>query len=172
GVLGDITAGAGADDLKHEGVAVLKGMHQHFDLGRLAMQQFGGFEAVHAGHVRIHEDDIGMKFLGFGHGFAAVGGLTDDFHVGIAGKKGAQPSPDYRMIISQQQSDFNGGFCFRHKSELVFRIRDSATSDADSIDRTPWSSNEGEYGLYVGKTTETMLHGAQSSCSPQSQSRA
>lgn len=75
----DGTGGEGGEDLV---VVVEGGEHEYLRSGCGLADEAGGFDAVHAGHAQVHEDDVGTEFLREGDGFASVGGLADEHEIG------------------------------------------------------------------------------------------
>ena len=92
---------------------------EDFDVGKFTTQEFGGLQAVHEGHVDVHEDDIGQELLGFPNGFNAIGGFADDFDAFLLGKAQTNSSADNWMIINQQEFDMCSHFFGRASAHLV-----------------------------------------------------
>src|SRR6266446_223268 len=96
-----IATRAGLDDAQDIiGVAVHR-EDEDFYVGKFTMQEFGDRQAVHEGHVDVHEDDIGQDLLGFANGFEAIGGFADDDEAFLPGEAGTDSAPDKRMVIHQ-----------------------------------------------------------------------
>ena len=96
-----ITTCAGLDDAQDIiGIAVHR-EDEDFYVGKLTMQEFGDRQAVHEGHVDVHEDDVGQKILGFANGFKAIGRFADDGEAFLPGEAETDSAPDNRMVIHQ-----------------------------------------------------------------------
>ena len=63
-----------------------------------------GLDAVQLRHGDVHDDHVGMQFLGQLHGFAAVAGLAHDLHVGLRGEDHAEALAHQRVIVGEQNS--------------------------------------------------------------------
>ncbi len=75
----DVTPRSGAHG-GEEGVVVFEhSQHDDAGVGVVGQDAAGGFDAVHVGHLDVHEDDFGGKGLCLGNGFSAGSGLTYDF---------------------------------------------------------------------------------------------
>ena len=69
-----------------------------------------GFDTVQLGHGHVHHYDIGTQLLGKFHGFASIGRLADNLHVGLRAQDHFEALPDHGMVVSQQDaSAFHGG---------------------------------------------------------------
>ena len=68
----------GADGGEDRIVVVMHGHHEHVDSLRFVKDASGRVDAVEAGHVDVHHDDVGLVFGGQAYRFLTVGGLADD----------------------------------------------------------------------------------------------
>ncbi len=84
-------------------------MHRHHDdlgCGHLLGNGFTGGDAVNAGHVDVHQDDVGLKLLGHLDALFAADGRPDDLDVVFEVEKLAQIFPRLRYVIHDQDPDF------------------------------------------------------------------
>lgn len=72
GVLEEVTAGTGAEDLTDVNAVLVHGQGEDADFWAGFEDAAGGFDAVEFGHGDVHDDDIGKKGLGEFEGFATV----------------------------------------------------------------------------------------------------
>ena len=101
-VLVDVTGGAraqGGDDRALLGEA---GDDQHpggvVQFAELAER----LDAVHAGHLDVHQDDVGPQLLGAGDALGAVRRLADDLDVVLDLQEGAQSAADHLVVVDEQ----------------------------------------------------------------------
>jgi hypothetical protein len=88
--LGDVADGAGLDGLVDElGLVAVDGEYDDLDLGQFLLDEGGGLEPVAAGHLDVHEDDVGAELAGLLEGFEAIGGVAEDGDVGADLEEGA-----------------------------------------------------------------------------------
>ena len=77
--------------------------------GLAATQAARGLDAVQLGHGDVHHHDVGLQLLGQFDGFAAVGGLADDLHIGLRAEDHLEALADHGVVVSQQDADsFHG----------------------------------------------------------------
>ena len=64
-----------------------------------------GLQPVELGHPDVHEHDARLQAGGLLDGLAAVGGLTDDVDVGLAGQEHAEADADHGLVVGHQDPD-------------------------------------------------------------------
>ena len=69
-----------------------------------AEQPAGGFDPVEAGHAHVHQHDVGFQFGGELDGLIAVGGFADDLEVVVDLQDHAEPGPDERLVVGDEDS--------------------------------------------------------------------
>ncbi len=77
-----------------------------------------GLDAVELRHGHVHHHHVGLQALGEFDGVPAIGGFSDDLHVGLRGQDGSKSLADDRVIIRQQDADL-----FRHCSPRLASAR-------------------------------------------------
>src|SRR5438445_671799 len=96
-----IAARPGLDDAQDIfGVAVHR-EDEDFDVWKFTAQVFGDRQAVHEGHINVHEDDVRQKLLRFANGFEAISGFADDGEAFLPGETGTDSAPDNGMVVNQ-----------------------------------------------------------------------
>jgi hypothetical protein len=63
------------------------------------------FDAIHPGHVDIHDEHIREQTLGEFHRFRAGATLTDLFKPGGGREDGLQPGTDDRVIVDDNDAE-------------------------------------------------------------------
>src|SRR5262249_48400864 len=106
-VLQEESTCAGAQCFEHVLVVVEGRQHQHSlgGLGHPTHDRFRGLDAVAAGHLDIHEDYVRPEVPCESDALVAVSGLTDDLNVRLGVEDHAQPGPDKRLVIYDEQPD-------------------------------------------------------------------
>ena len=103
-VLVDVAGGAGAQRGDHGALLGEAGDDQHPGrVGQLA-QSAQRLDAVHAGHLDVHQDDVGPQFLGAGDSLGAVGRLADDLDVVLDLQEGAQAPADHLVVVDRSST--------------------------------------------------------------------
>src|ERR1700677_810053 len=101
-----IRAGAGfesADDLDVTGVG---GEGDEARVGKFSADGAHGVDAVHAGHLQIHEHDIGPMQTKLFDGFQAIGSLADELQVGLIGNERGDALAQNRVIVDQGDANW------------------------------------------------------------------
>ncbi len=104
-VLVDVSPGAGAQGGDHGALLGEAGDDQ--DAGGVGQfpQAAQGLDAVHAGHLDVHQDDVGLELLGAGHALGAVAGLADHLDVVLDLQEGAQAAADHLVVVDEEDPD-------------------------------------------------------------------
>src|SRR5438045_4282503 len=68
----------------------------------------GRLDAIDAGHVEVHHDDVRLLFCGEAYRLLAVGGLTHDGGLRQGGEQGAQALAEDRMVIGEEHAQRRG----------------------------------------------------------------
>ena len=92
-----------ADDLDVTGVG---GEDDKARVGKFAADGAHGVDAVHAGHLQIHEHDIGPMEAELFDGLQAIGGLTDELQVGLIGNERGDALTQDRVIVDQGDANW------------------------------------------------------------------
>lgn len=103
-VLGDEGGGAGsAGALSHLG-AVVEG--EYDDGGRVGGtgQSCRGGDAVHDGHLHVHDDDVRVEAGGGAEGLGAVLGFADHFEAGLDREPHAEAGADAGLIVDEEDA--------------------------------------------------------------------
>src|SRR6202789_477275 len=101
-----IRAGAGfesADDLDVTGVG---GEDDEARVGKFSADGAHGVDACHAGHLQIHEHDIGPMQTKLFDGFKAIGSLADELQVGLIGNERGDALAQNRVIVDQGDANW------------------------------------------------------------------
>ncbi len=85
--------------------------------GRLIWRAVGDFEAGHAGHFDIGDEDIGGVLLDGAQGVAAVGGAGDDLDVGLELEQGGEGAEDHGLIFGEHDADLQRACSRMRKAE-------------------------------------------------------
>ncbi len=70
--------------------------------------QFGGCDPVEVGHPHVHQHDVGSRSLRFGDGLSTVGGLRDDFEVGLGIDQSGEAAPHELLVVGDDDADGPG----------------------------------------------------------------
>ena len=65
----------------------------------------GRVDAVDLGHAHVHEDHVGGQFLGLGHRFLAVLGLSDHLDAILGAEHHVQPPPEQGLVVCDEDAD-------------------------------------------------------------------
>src|ERR1017187_8605728 len=105
GILEEITAGPGPQDLADiDGILVhAEGKHPRMGIG--GGKAAGGFDAVELRHGDIHDDHIRAQLGGQVDSFPAVTGFADDFHVGLGAEDHLEAVAHHGVVVSQQDAN-------------------------------------------------------------------
>ena len=128
---------------------MLLGLHRHNNylaVGRIHRHFFGGRDAVHIGHVDVHQDDVGLKPLCLFDGLLAVFGRSHNHDVGLEVEKFTEILSSFRDIVNNQNVDL---LCwlFCHRAWFCF-LRSYCSVWGLTV-----SMNWSEYGCLAGKAT-------------------
>ena len=63
-----------------------------------------GIDAVEAGHLDVHDDDVRLALRRYGDGLITGGGLADHLDVGRGIEQGAQRAQNHRMVVGDQDT--------------------------------------------------------------------
>src|SRR5206468_11685446 len=96
------TARAGAQRVVDVGVEAESGQDQDAGAWSRTHDASGCLDPVQDGHADVHEHDVGLQAAGCGDRVLAVASLTDDTRVRLRLEDLAQPDPDERLIVSDQ----------------------------------------------------------------------
>src|ERR1700676_182771 len=104
--LGDEVDGAESESLER-GVGAFFRMSAEENDGQrsAAHDEAESFHAVHAGHLEIEGDDVGLELFDFFESESAVHGGADDLDGGVAGEDGGNEFAHQRGIIDNQDTD-------------------------------------------------------------------
>ncbi len=90
------------DRLEQVRVVVRDGQHHHLDVGQGGFDRTGGFQAVAAWHLHVHQNDIRLEGMGLRLRVVTVAGCAD--HLKAAhGQQVVQPLEEQIVVIDQQQ---------------------------------------------------------------------
>ena len=105
GALEEVAAGSGLEGGEDGVVVLAHGQHQDTDLRACLQYLPGGLDAADAGHVEVHQDDVGLQGgRGVDRGLA-VGGLADDVHIGLGVQQRVQPLAEGFVVVADQDLD-------------------------------------------------------------------
>lgn len=96
---------AGLEGARNLNVARVGCEHDESRIGKLASNGDDGINAIHVGHLEVHERDIGSVQAELFDRFTSGGSLGYDFHVRLIGDKGADAFAKERMIIDGEYSN-------------------------------------------------------------------
>jgi hypothetical protein len=97
--LGDITMSTGLYDAENVFAIVMDSQHQDLDARTFFAQHLGHRQAVHPGHVDVHQNDVGRKFPRFDQRFIPILGLAYQFEPVLFGQARLQSFSNDRVII-------------------------------------------------------------------------
>jgi hypothetical protein len=106
-VLEQVAGGAGLERGPDPRLLDEGGDGDDLDVPPATLDLGGGGDAVHGGHLQVHQDDV-REIPGSGqHGelverAAAVAGFTDDGHPGLRGEVGGEPRPDDLVVVDEE----------------------------------------------------------------------
>ena len=100
-----VAACAGSDGGEHGLVIVVHRHHEDVDAFRLAEDAAGGVDAVEAGHVDIHHDDVRSERQRDLDGLLACRSLSDDLGVGDRFEESTKPCSEERVVVGDEDSD-------------------------------------------------------------------
>src|SRR5271163_623680 len=98
----EIRMSTGAKCAANEFGGIVKGEQHDFDVGQIAMNGTGGFNAVHFGHGDIHDDEVGLEFNGHTDGVDAIFRFADEFPFTGGVEYGLDATTDKGVIIDDQ----------------------------------------------------------------------
>ena len=105
GVLDDEAVGPGLNGAPQES-GTPEGRDDEDSRGRQPLQETRGrAQPVGAGHVNVHEDDVGPVLECDGQNVVPVPDLGDDLDVGLQGKQCGQRPAHHGLVIGQHHSD-------------------------------------------------------------------
>lgn len=103
--LEDVAGGARPHGGVEAAVVVAHGEHEHRTGEAVTQDAAGGLDAVDAGHLQIHQHDIGMERCGRGDHLVSVGCLADEVEPAGVGDETAQTIAEERMVIGDEDPD-------------------------------------------------------------------
>ena len=103
--LQQIAVGAGADGGQDVGLVVGDGEDHAARLRILRFQGEQGFDAVHALHVEVDQDQVGLELLRQRNAAEPVAGFADQFHFIIGAHQLGNALAEQRVIVNQQDTD-------------------------------------------------------------------
>ena len=106
--LQEIAAGAGADGCEHGVVVVVHRHHEHVDVAAAVDDLAGRVDAVEAGHVDVHDDDVRLEGEGRVDSLIAGRCFPDDLGVGYGLQERAQAGPEEWMVVRDHDADRPG----------------------------------------------------------------
>ena len=65
----------------------------------------GRVDAARAGHLQVHQDDVGLELERERHGLVARRGLPDEVDVGDGAEQRAQAVPEERVVVRDQDAE-------------------------------------------------------------------
>jgi hypothetical protein len=86
----------------------LPGQQHHVRVRLLPAQLLGGLDAVHPGHVQVHQHHVGTVHGGFGDGLGAVDGLADHRQAGAL-ERPADARAQRCAVVDDQHPKSGGG---------------------------------------------------------------
>jgi hypothetical protein len=86
----------------NEGHIGERGKSEHFHAGMLELYRTCRCDAVHHGHVHVHQDDVRGEFLNLAKGVGAVGSFAHDGETVSQFDELAEGVPDRGMVVYDQ----------------------------------------------------------------------
>jgi hypothetical protein len=68
-----------------------------------------GFDAIHAGHAHVEQNDVGSQLNGELERVASVARFARNFHVGNFAEQAPQALPRRRLVVDDQHTQFHAG---------------------------------------------------------------
>ena len=81
------------------------GVHNDGGIGNSISEERGSLDAVHVGHGKIHDDEIGLKRVCFFDGFDTIDGFAANLKLGLVLKESANSIP-YRDFVFDDKDAF------------------------------------------------------------------
>ena len=103
-ILQYVPTGASAQRPEHVTPGLKCRQHQHLDIRVFVGDPAGGLDAIQAGHLQVHQYDIGPDQGGLFDRIHAIDGLANDLDQEILCEESCQARPEERMIVGDQQT--------------------------------------------------------------------
>ena len=99
------SARAALECAHHLRVAPIGGQHDDSRIGPFRQDLTQRLEPAHAGHLQIHESDVGAVYSKLLDGIAAALALSNQFHVRLFAESGLDAIEQQRMIVHRHHGD-------------------------------------------------------------------
>src|SRR3954451_9698239 len=120
--LQEIAASAGLDGPLDLDIADVGCEDDDAGTGGLPTDGVGGLNAVHFGHLQIHEGNIRTILTKKLDGFQAVARLSDQFHVGLFSYQGGDAFTENRVVIHAENSNHRVSSYLRDRRKKARRL--------------------------------------------------
>ena len=100
--------GAGTKGREDRLVILIHCQHEDRDVRAGGDDPPGGFDAVEARHIEVHEDDVWLECGSAGDHLLACRGLADDGHALDRREQRTQAIAERRVIVGQHDADLGG----------------------------------------------------------------
>lgn len=94
----------GARLLCLRGVGGVDRQEQHPAIGLASLDEPRRLDAVHAGHLRVHQDDVGIELDDLIERIAAIDGLADDGDVRLVTKDAAETVANHAVVVHNEDT--------------------------------------------------------------------
>jgi hypothetical protein len=88
---------------------VVHAQDDHADLGVGTHELAGGRQAIHDGHVDVHEDHVGLLLQADALDLQAIGGLANDADAALQLEECLQPLAEQLVVIGKHDPNVIGG---------------------------------------------------------------
>ena len=118
GALDQVATRAGLERGVHRLVVLEHAQDQDRDVGMRLEQPASGLDPADAGHVQVHEDDVGTALGCDQQRLLAVGGLTHDLTEASSASTPITPSPEDRVVVGDEDADHRASLRERRQAGL------------------------------------------------------
>jgi hypothetical protein len=80
------------------------GVHDDWGVGHPASEERGSLNAIHVGHRKIEDDEVGLKGGCFFNGFGAVGSFAADFKTRLVVEENANRIPNGNFVFDDEDA--------------------------------------------------------------------
>jgi hypothetical protein len=91
------------------GTALREGAHDNHRDGPALHEDFEEGEAVHARHLDVQRDDVGVEFLDLVAGGVGIDGGADDLDFGVSVERIGRHAADHGGVVDDEDADFGHG---------------------------------------------------------------
>ncbi len=105
-VLGEVAPGAGFDRMIDQVAADVSGEHDDASVGIGLVERSHGVERIEPGHLKVHEDDVGMTLTGLVGQVAGIANLSEPGESMGLIEPGVESFADHVVVIDTKDTNW------------------------------------------------------------------